>query len=299
MTRFRPKWLALFLKRDHGWFRVLATIALVFVLVVLYSYAQQQSTEGFTSTSTSMLTLDETYSLKQGTDEIFDDFYAELSDQLIPAELCIKEVDAIVQSTQSSPETSVLLDIGSQRGQLLQEFKNRGYGNIYGMDLHKAMIQHTFQEIAGNVVCADPLDRMNFDRATFSHVLCLHQTLYELADLSSFFQNVRFWLKLGGVLVLHLVQYEKKSQPVTLSATPRIQYVRQVEIFDQSMVIQETFTDKSTHHVRQQEQVWGYQNLDRVINTAVYYGFTIQGKIQIKCPTVPVNTREYLYFLTV
>ena len=134
--------------------------------------------------------------------------------------------------------------------------------------------------------------------ATFSHVLCLHQSLYEIPDLLPFFQNVWYWLKPGGVFVVHLVQYDKKPPKVTIAMPAKMHYERTVNIesSSQSMMVYETFTDRITNHVRQQEQHLHYQNIDRVMNAAFYQGFRTNGKIEIKSPNVPRETREFIYF---
>ena len=276
--------------KNNIWFTLLLTSTLLFVLATIYNYASRRNprTEGFTAS------LNESYSLKLDQN-VYDDFYTDVLDQLVPESLCKEEVDAIVQNTQSTPETAVILDIGSKRGLLLMEFKRRGYRNIYGIDKHKVMVNQTESEVKENVLCADPFEKMHFDHETFSHVLCLHQSLYEIPDLSPFFQNVWYWLKPGGVFVVHLVQYEKKPPKVTIAMPAKMHYERTVDL--QTMRISETFTDRATNHVRQQEQHLYFQNIDRVLNAASYHGFRINGKIEIKSPTVPRETREFIYFL--
>lgn len=279
--------------KNNIWFTFLITAALLFVLATVYNYASKRH-EGFTA----IAQLNESYSLKQDQD-VYDDFYTDVLDQLVPESLCKEEVDAIVQNTQSTPESAVILDIGSKHGLLLMEFKRRGYRNIYGIDKHKVMVDQTNAEMKENILCANPLDKMQFDHATFSHVLCLHQSLYEIPDLSPFFQNVWYWLKPGGVFVVHLVQYDKKPPKVTMAMPAKMHYERTVHIesSSQSMRVYETFTDRITNHVRQQEQHLHYQNIDRVMNAAFYQGFRINGKIEIKSPNVPRETREFIYFL--
>ena len=281
-----------FLKKpENRWFEVLAIIAFLFTLWKLY---YNKETEGFHTE------LNESYSLKQGSDEIYDDFYADLYDYIVTPELCAQEVDAIVQNTQTSVETSIVLDIGSRNGQTLMEFRRRGYNNVYGIEKHKAMVSHSHEDLMDHVLCAETTDKMNFERGTFSHVLCLHQSLYDQPDVSIFFQNCRYWLKPGGVLVLHLVQYQKKNPEVAIRIPEKnIKYIRTVEIIEKSVIIKETFTDIQTHHVRQQESRPHYQELDRIINAAVFYGFNLQGKTRISSQVVPPGCTEYLYFLTI
>lgn len=291
-------WYSFLKNPHHRWYHILVVVAFLFVAVLFYSFHQKkfENQEGLATT-----VLDQSYSLKQGTEEIYDDFYAEIVDSLLPSALCQQQVEAIITNTQSSPQSSVILDIGSRRGLILQEWKRRGYANVYGIDSSTAMVKHTEKEVAENVVCMDALDRMNFDRATFSHILCLNQVLYEMTDLSLFFQNSRFWLKPGGYLVLHLVQYENmgtnKSNSVTLQLpSNNLQYVRTVEVKDTTLTIQETFTDKATKNVRQNENRVVYQDMDSILNTAVYYKFSIHGKISISTQLVAANTQEFLYF---
>jgi len=286
-------WVMYFRNPDNMWFNMLVIVAFLFVIIALWQIMSFSQKEGLV-----ILEEDSSYSFKQGSNG-YDDFYADMYDHMVSPELCAEQVQTIIQNTQSSPKSSVILDIGSCKGQILKEFKNRGYENVYGIDSHEAMVRNTDIEVKDQVVFGDPSDMMNFDRNLFSHILCLNQSLYDIPDLSVFFQNCRFWLKQSGSLVLHLVQYHShnnKLNPINMQLTPNIQYVQSLEISEESVVIQETFTDQYSRKVRQQEKSLNYKDIDYIVNLANYYGFSVYGKAQVSSKIVPDGTREYLYF---
>jgi hypothetical protein len=65
----------------------------------------------------------------------------------------------------------------------------------------------------------DVTDSKKYDKYTFSHILCLYHTIYEIENKRKFFQNCRYWLKNGGMLIVHLVD-KKKFNTVVPVGTP-------------------------------------------------------------------------------
>ena len=133
------------------------------------------------------------------------------------------ELKLILEAT-SADETSVFLDVGCGTGETLKTLNNVG-ARCFGIDKSEAMVKTAkskclsgandpsqrllSQSDQGSIKNADVLDAMNYDRQTFSHVLCLYHTIYEIENKAKFFQNCRYWLKNGGVLVIHLVNKHK------------------------------------------------------------------------------------------
>ena len=158
---------------------------------------------------------------------------------------------------------------------------------------------------------------MNYDRQTFSHILCLYHTIYEIENKAKFFQNCRYWLKNGGVLVVHLVDKGKfntvmpaahpeyidnpqkyVSDRITKSSVNFIDFVydSKYDIKDGPVsTILETFTDTATQKIRQNERQLFMESEDAILKTAINNGFSLHGKINLE----PVNSDEHqsLYLL--
>ena len=112
---------------------------------------------------------------------------------------------------------------------------------------------------------------MEFDPETFSHILCTHFTFYELRDKPTFVKNCRRWLKIGGYMVLHLVDkmHFDTIAPIgkipnmtnanerILSTSVRLSNMLYTNkfLFQENDIVKriETFTCNKTKHVRHQE----------------------------------------------
>jgi SAM-dependent methyltransferase len=173
------------------------------LLLIVYSYkyvSGLNKKEGFHQ--------DSPFILKQNQ-AIYDDFYAKYYDELYAcAELSDFIVAQVIDMTLPSKEYSVFLDVGSGTGALIDALQQSGY-TVYGIDKSQAMIDYS-ESIRPDiqVKCGDFVDPLAFEQNTFSHVLCVGRTLYEIDDKYDFFRNCYYWLKSGGYLIVNLVDPE-------------------------------------------------------------------------------------------
>jgi SAM-dependent methyltransferase len=267
----------------------------VFVLVSKSIWNTVKRHEGFTQ--------NEPFILKTGSN-IYDDFYAEAYDDIfLPDDYAKSTINAILKATGAS-EKSKFLDVGSGTGATMKLLGDR----CTGIEKSKPMVNKCKAKCGSGakVVNDDVLDPLSFSRYQFSHILCLNKTIYELDDKHKFFSNCRNWLQNGGYLIVHLVDPAKFNAIVPAGmpafvANPQ-KYVDQrilrseVDYGDHiysskysGNLFTETFTDKASGKVRQNEHSLGFQDEQEIIKLAQMCGFSLHGKINME----PINGDEH------
>ena len=279
------------------WLKILVFFIILFIVVAIYKYVERQpenkKKEGFDD---SPFHTSEKYILKRNQD-VYDDFYAQVYKEVAaPTSRLQNEVSLIVQQTQPSKEASVILDVGSSTGEMIRELSNRGYENVYGIDVSPSMASN-------QVMTADFMIRNNFERSTFTHILCLGGTLYEVQNKVAFFKNCYYWLKSGGYMVVHVIERPRhnSTKPINCTTTSckndRLRYKAEMEPSegeDQLLFI-EQMTNMATGQQRTHERQLYMKDVGDIVNDAIYCGFLVQGKAAVVSP-VPLSKHEYLYF---
>lgn len=247
--------------------------------------------------------------------ETYDDFYVDLYDELhVPSKRAKSETMQIIQMTQPSKEYSVFLDIGSGTGHLMNELQNEGY-NVFGIDKSSSMVktcEKTFPNTKSTV--GDIMDPMAFEQYTFTHILCLYFTIYEIEDKTTFFRHCYSWIKSGGYLFLHLVNPEQfnsiipggrpwfvkhKTIPSEISNT-EIDFVdfkyngAYQNRKENEVTLVETFTDSKTGNVRQNERNLHMESIESILEKAKMCGFILHGQVNYQYPEDP---SQYLIIL--
>lgn len=278
--------------------KMLLMITIVMIVYYLYKFSEpvkEARIEGFSQEAPFVLKMDLA---------IYDDFYAEVYDGITDREkTCQKELYQIIKMTEPDTKNSTILDIGSGTGCTVSELTRAGY-NAYGIDKSDSMI--AFSEIKypdAQFIKGDVADSMAFEKGLFTHILCTNFTIYEMPDKRTFFRNCYHWLKPNGYLVVHLADREKfsakqfKDGPMDLGAlyrsilpqskerkvTSSVEFMDYVyesvyEIKTDTAVLKETFTDKETKHIRQNENTLHMTPIDDILKIAASSGFIIQGK---------------------
>jgi ubiquinone/menaquinone biosynthesis C-methylase UbiE len=297
-------------KNPNLFFFKLAFILSV-LLVLLYlrrlTTIQEKMPEGFTQ--------DAPFILKQNQN-VYDNFYAEMYDSITDGEArCQKELIEVIKMTEPSSQNSVFLDIGAGTGNTVHELRDAGY-YAYGLDKSKEMIEYAeskFPEV--DIQQGDVLDSMTFDKSSFTHILCTNFTIYEIHDKKKFFSNCYYWLQPNAYLIVHLVNPNKFkitlqspfNKPTLFSnILPQTKRITETTIEykdykydiaykfsndDNKVVINETFTDNQTNHIRQNENTLYMNSIDDIVAIATRSGFIVKGKTN-QCYK---DTNQYLY----
>ena len=286
-----------------------ALFVMVMITYFFRTIGKIPTVEGFTQM--------QKFILKQD-DAAYDQFYAHIYDDIhLPEERCSKELKLIIDAT-GLDNSSVLLDVGSGTGETLKTLDSIGV-RCFGIDKSQAMIEKATQKCGKQVKIrlGNVIDSMNYDKYTFSHILCLYHTIYEIENKRKFFQNCRYWLKNGGMLIVHLVDKKKFNTVVPVGAPDLIdnpQKYTQTRItkttvdfmdfvYDSKYDIKEgpvstfteKFTDSTTKKVRQNERRLFMESEDEILKMATNEGFTLYGKINLE-PVIH-DEHQSLYLL--
>lgn len=98
-----------------------------------------------------------------------------------------------------------ILDLGCGRGQLLSLLAREPGLDVTGLDFSEAAVAASQQLVDPHRVhCGSATDRSNFEQDSFD-LICIMDVVEHLppADLLQALENIRFWLKPGGHLVVH------------------------------------------------------------------------------------------------
>lgn len=259
--------------------------------------------------------------LKSNSD-IYDDFYGEIYDQLmLPKQRVEYESDKLIQTMMPPKETSVMLDVGSGTGEFVNHLTDLGY-RAYGVDKSDAMIdaaKSKYDDI--QIKKADVIDPMCYDMSLFTHIFCLDSTVYEIENKSRFFYNSHGWLQSGGYFIVHLVDKDR-FQPIVPAAaaaaaaaattrqrvlnteinfpdfTYKSEYLAATAAEETkcTMCHRETFVDKTTQNVRQNEKTLYMEPIEDTLQKILSAGFTAKGFFTLEDgPTRDKHQKIYIF----
>lgn len=293
--------------RNSRIFQLLIILAIIFIVLTVYKTAYKPTgKEGFSQS--------DRYILKENTD-IYDDFYSHIYDKLmLPKDRATYIISKVIELTEPSTQYSSILDVGSGTGHLLNLLSSAGY-KAYGIDKSQAMVDRS-NAILSNVPvkCKDVLDPITYDRGAFTHILCVGMTIYEITDIRQFFQNTYFWLQGNGYLILQLVDRSSFDTVIpggNIGKNLDIQKYAENRITDtmidyidftykssykfkgdgKTVVHKEIFTDNVSQSIRENERALIIEDPNKILQTAIQYGYTLKGKVSTDKPG------EYLYIL--
>jgi len=290
------------------WVLIIAIITvLVFFSKHIYS---RNNLDGFTQT--------EPFVYKYGKDSI-DSFYVDIYDSLHETKTRSQdELIKFIEMTEPSVQHSNILDVGSGTGYIVNELTQAGY-DVYGVDKSKEMLTYAQTNYPdAEYVYGDVMNSMQFEKSTFTHILCTYFTIYQLEDKKKFFRNCYFWMKPNSYLMLHLVDTDKFTKMIPVDdANNETQRVNEKRIITSNAIfsdykykcsydipddndnlsveLKETFVDMETDHVRQNESHIYMEKLDTILKLATENGFIQHGKVNMKNSNGDEN--QYLYIL--
>jgi SAM-dependent methyltransferase len=294
-------------------FEILLLLAMAVIILLFYKtyFKKKIDQEGFQQ--------QEKFILKENG-ETYDDFYGEIYDTLmLPEERVNYEMDTILKTLQPDTKHARMLDIGSGTGVLVNYLKGKGY-TAYGVDKSKAMVEISKERYPIDVKCANVEEAMAYDRSLFTHIFCMNFTIYEMEDKLQLFKNCYYWLQHNSYLVLHLAEKDSFNtiipggKPEVLDSIEQLgekrvtttiidftdflyksEYVPSTNDTIKQLIHKETFTDKSTQNIRQNERVLKFDSFDEIINMAVRAGFIAKGYFTMeKGPSRDVHQRIYI-----
>jgi len=281
-------------------FKYLLSITFIYIIYLIWKRYNRfkTSTEGFTQ--------DEPYILKKN-EEMYDEFYAEIHDEIhCPKNRIGHELLNVINVTEPTIKNSVFLDIGSGTGDMVKHLSDAGY-KTFGIDKSKAMVDVSEEKYPDcEYKVADALDPMCFEHKSFSHILCTYFTLYEIRDKITFFKNCYNWLLPNGYLVIHLFDVDKfdavspaakRNLVINPNKYAKKRIVKSVVKFEnyiynlsydyrnvqqKELYRKQQFEDKSTGHIREQEDVLYIDSVNNILKMARYAGFNLYSQFNMK-----------------
>jgi len=280
----------------HMLTRILFILAIIIIIFYIYKN-WKNDVEGFEGFEQR-----ETFLLKTGADA-YDDFYVEVYDDLMDSKKqTVKQANLIIKTVPIEKETDRILDIGSGTGTMVKYLESLGY-KAEGLEQSDEMIKKSIDKYRViTIKQGNALDPMQYDRATFTHILCTNFTIYEFANKLQLLQNCYLWLQGNGYFILHLVDrdeyntiipaalggndIEKGNERITRSEIDYSGYTY-TSIFDflkgsSEVSHKETFVDKKTGNIRQNERVLYMENHKEILDMAIQSGFRVRGNIPLE-----------------
>lgn len=272
------------MKIQNQWLQILIILSILLLVIYILKKNNKLNDEGFEQ--------QQNFVMKQNN-EIYDVFYVEIYDDLQKTSSRTEfEVMKIVELTQPSKKNSVILDIGSGTGHLVNQLNESGY-KTFGIDQSKAMVnyaEHKFPKNSNKFSIGDANDSMTYDRNSFTHITCMNFTIYHFQDKVAFFKNCYFWLINNGYLILHLVNKDKYN-PIVPAGIPSLlenpqkyakHRIKNTEIdfndftykntcnfeVNKQVTMKETFTDSLTKNIRQNELTLYMEDVNEIIKIA-------------------------------
>jgi len=237
--------------------------------------------------------------LMKSEEKSYDNFYCEIYDTLTLPEKRVKyELDLLLKNLQPEPRFARMLEVGSGTGTFLHELTSRGF-HAKGIDRSSAMNKIAKKKYGDlDILQADVFDPMAYDRAAFTHIFCMDFTIYEMEDKAPFFKNSYFWLQNGGSLIIHLAD-SQQFNAITPAAVPPVLdsieqlgpkritkteidfldfvYVSDFVTKNNVVIHEESFTDKTSQNIRQNERTLYMDPIQKIVDIARQSGFTAKG----------------------
>lgn len=308
--------------------------ALIILLItgIVYFLLKRRLQEGFASKGFSGLSHQQETFKQYEDQDIYDDFYAEMYDDLMfDNSRHAYEVNELSRDVGLT-KTSRILDVGCGLGDLVHALREKKF-DCMGVDSSPAMIAQALKKYpkldtptrsgtienqqTAIVRTADAMNPSIVPPSSLTHVLCMNFTIYCLKDKRQFFSNAYEWLQPGGTLVVHMVN-RNKFDPILPGGDPFIhvnpQHYVENRIMDTEIVfkdikykakfnlikenneaiLEERFKDRNTQKVRKHIHHLSMPTQRAMIDQAIEYGFTLKGKIDME----PCGyEHQYLYVL--
>jgi len=288
--------------------KLLFLFFILLVISLIYSYFQK-SKESFEN-------LDNNFLLKKD-EEIYDDFYINIYDVLSYNKIINNfEIGTIINSTKPD-EKSIILDVGSKNGYLVNIFKEIT-DKVVGVELSKKMINKAIErypDLKNNFINDNILDNQLFENNSFTHIFCLNLNFYSIQNKKLFLENCYNWLLPGGYLVIlmtdsstldikqHIINIRLNSFPefvdpnILLTDNVKFKdfvYIPKYYMISENKGIFEEKFNFNNGNVRKQETYFYYLSINDILKIAKYLGFIVLAKYSLK--DLKYNN-NYIYIL--
>lgn len=287
------------IKKFNDFSMIEKILILFFILLIISLFCQfsRNRIEGFQDINNKIEIKD--------IETLNDDFYTKVFDVLTFNKIVSDfEIGNIITNTQPT-ERSIILDVGSQSGYLVNLFKEYT-PNVIGVEKSKKLIdmaKKRYPSCENKFLNDDILNNHLFHQNSFTHIFCLNLNFYYIENKKQFLENCFTWLIPGGYVAINLVPEEK------LNAKNNILNIRKniyPDFVDPSLLLSDLikftdfvykpmfkkldsermmFSEKFSFNngkIRNQETMLYIKSIDDTIKIAKYLGFIILKQFSIK-----------------
>jgi SAM-dependent methyltransferase len=287
------------IKKFNDFSMIEKILILFFILLIISLFCQfsRNQIEGFQDINNKIEIKD--------IETLNDDFYTKVFDVLTFNKIVSDfEVGNIITNTQPT-ERSIILDVGSQSGYLVNLFKEYT-PNVIGVEKSKKLIdmaKKRYPSCENKFLNDNILNNHLFHQNSFTHIFCLNLNFYYIENKKQFLENCFTWLIPGGYVAINLVPEEK------LNAKNNILNIRKnvyPDFVDSSLLLSDSikftdfvykpkfkkldsermmFSEKFSFNngkIRNQETMLYIKSIDDTIKIAKYLGFIILKQFSIK-----------------
>ena len=288
--------------------KLLLLFFILIIIVLICSYTKN-SKEGFENINKKLI-------LKKDLD-IYDNFYVDIFDLLSYNKIVTNfEVGNIVSSTHPS-EKSIILDIGSKNGYIVNLFKEIT-NQVIGIELSKNMIEKAikrYPHLKNNFLQENILNNQLFENNSFTHIFSLNLNFYTIQNKNLFLENCFNWLLPGGYLALnlindpnlnmkeHIINIRSNALPdfvdpnILLTENVKfkdfVYYPKYFMISDNKGIFEEKF-NFNNGNIRKQETTIYFMSINKILKIAKYLGFIVLQQFSLKNNN---NNNNKLYIL--
>ena len=286
-------------------------LILVFALIVINNFNNNTFyiTEGFDGEN--VLDQNNFFEIKRDQD-IYDDFYSKHYDAIFLNKTKNNfEIGKIIDLEKKNKNTKIL-DIGCGTGNHVNLLHNKNY-EVIGIDQSKHMIKKAKLKYPKCEFINSDFIKNDFDYGSFSHILCLGRTIYEIKNKEQFFETCYSLLSYNGFFILNLSneknfkpyiteqkdkntvydssQYGKTPMSMIVKFTKDMEFISNYNNYDNNETfknknaptsnINEKFENFKTHSIRKNELNLYINPIKDIINSIKSSGFTFYKKFSM------------------
>ena len=297
----------------------LILLILVFTLIVINNFNNNTFyiSEGFDGEN--ILDQNNFFEIKRDQ-EIYDDFYSNHYDAIFLDKTKNNfEIGKIIDLEKKNKNTKIL-DIGCGTGNHVNLLHKKHY-EVIGIDQSKHMIKKAKLKFPKCEFVNSNLFKNDFEYNSFTHVLCLGRTIYEIKNKQEFFENCYSLLNHQGFFIINLCDdknfkpftseqknkntlfdssdYGKTPLSMIVKFTKDMEFISNYENYENyknkiapSSIFKEKFENFKTHSIRKNELNIYINPLKDIISSIKSSGFNFYKKISMQ--NVGYNS-DYLY----
>lgn len=249
--------------------------------------------------------------------ELFDDFYAQVYDQLAQGSVRLQAEAGLAlhafKLNGQEPSSITMLDAGCGTGIVTSALAKIGVKKIIAVDVSPAMIRRAKKAtLPSTTLTQEQKDAIEFRESDLlnpsalqpgevTNVIVFYFVLYYLRDIEAFFRNLFVWTKPGGMIAVEVVN-KYKFDPMLDSSSPwmgfslqkyskdritqskvafdKFEYEGKFDLIDPVAEFRETFRFKDGT-VRRQKHVFVMPSIQEIVKMAQVVGWEYKSYVDL------------------